>query len=168
MQSTIPRIISVDDHVVEPPHLWQTRLPAKFRSEGPRVEILPRGEPRLVDGVWVEEPGDSDEMGARRIPPTPAPFDLLQEEHLQLLLQGHRRHRPRRPDRPGSGDVRDRLPSLGRHLSEHKGSCRGALRTSAPTTGKPDREEECDSVARPGSLVRAHPSSAGVRYGTES
>jgi predicted TIM-barrel fold metal-dependent hydrolase len=33
----IPRIISVDDHVVEPPDLWQERLPAKFRDRGPRV-----------------------------------------------------------------------------------------------------------------------------------
>jgi predicted TIM-barrel fold metal-dependent hydrolase len=34
----IPRIISVDDHVVEPPDLWQSRLPAKFRDRGPRIE----------------------------------------------------------------------------------------------------------------------------------
>ncbi|GIT46151.1 MAG: hypothetical protein Ct9H300mP12_07360 [Acidimicrobiales bacterium] len=35
---TIPRIISVDDHVVEPPDLWTTRLPAKYRDRGPRIE----------------------------------------------------------------------------------------------------------------------------------
>src|SRR3954467_1947055 len=34
----IPRIISVDDHVVEPAHLWQTWLPERFRADGPRVE----------------------------------------------------------------------------------------------------------------------------------
>jgi predicted TIM-barrel fold metal-dependent hydrolase len=33
----LPRIISVDDHVVEPPELWQERLPAKYREIGPRV-----------------------------------------------------------------------------------------------------------------------------------
>ena len=33
-----PRIISVDDHVLEPPDLWPARLPAKFRDRGPRVE----------------------------------------------------------------------------------------------------------------------------------
>jgi predicted TIM-barrel fold metal-dependent hydrolase len=33
----LPWVISVDDHVVEPPHVWQTWLPAKFRSRGPRV-----------------------------------------------------------------------------------------------------------------------------------
>ena len=31
-------IISVDDHVVEPPHLWQERLPARMREQGPRIE----------------------------------------------------------------------------------------------------------------------------------
>ena len=34
----IPRIISVDDHVVEPAHLWQKWLPEKYREAGPRVE----------------------------------------------------------------------------------------------------------------------------------
>lgn len=34
----IPKIISVDDHVVEPAHVWQTWLPEKYRAAGPRVE----------------------------------------------------------------------------------------------------------------------------------
>jgi predicted TIM-barrel fold metal-dependent hydrolase len=34
----LPKIISVDDHVVEPPELWQERLPAKYRERGPRIE----------------------------------------------------------------------------------------------------------------------------------
>jgi predicted TIM-barrel fold metal-dependent hydrolase len=33
----IPRIVSVDDHVVEPPDLWQSRLPAKYLERAPRV-----------------------------------------------------------------------------------------------------------------------------------
>lgn len=33
----IPRIISVDDHVIEPPHLWETWLPASLRDRGPKV-----------------------------------------------------------------------------------------------------------------------------------
>ena len=36
--SDFPRIVSVDDHVVEPPHLWKTWLPAKFKEHGPRIE----------------------------------------------------------------------------------------------------------------------------------
>src|SRR5215204_3840782 len=34
----LPKIISVDDHVVEPPHVWQTWLPEKYREQGPRVQ----------------------------------------------------------------------------------------------------------------------------------
>mgnify|MGYP000979016099 CR=1 FL=1 len=26
----------VDDHVVEPAHIWQSRLPARFKDKGPR------------------------------------------------------------------------------------------------------------------------------------
>ena len=34
----LPKIVSVDDHVVEPPHVWEQWLPAKFRDRGPKVE----------------------------------------------------------------------------------------------------------------------------------
>jgi predicted TIM-barrel fold metal-dependent hydrolase len=37
-EARIPKIISVDDHVVEPPHVWDTWLPAKFKAAGPRIE----------------------------------------------------------------------------------------------------------------------------------
>ena len=40
----IPMIVSVDDHVVEPPHVWQQWLPAKYREAGPRVERHRLGE----------------------------------------------------------------------------------------------------------------------------
>ena len=54
----IPRIVSVDDHVVEPPDIWSSRLPAKYVDIGPRVELLPMGTaPKLVGAAYVEEPG---------------------------------------------------------------------------------------------------------------
>ena len=37
------RPVSVDDHITEPPHLWQSRLPAKYRDVGPRVVELDDG-----------------------------------------------------------------------------------------------------------------------------
>ena len=43
-QTEIPMIISVDDHLVEPPHLWETWLPKKFKEKGPRVERRRLGE----------------------------------------------------------------------------------------------------------------------------
>lgn len=33
----IPKIISIDDHVIEPPHVWQRWLPERLRDAGPRV-----------------------------------------------------------------------------------------------------------------------------------
>ena len=33
----IPKIISIDDHVIEPADVWQNRLPAKYRDVGPRL-----------------------------------------------------------------------------------------------------------------------------------
>lgn len=30
----LPRIVSVDDHVIEPPHLFDTWLPATHRARG--------------------------------------------------------------------------------------------------------------------------------------
>jgi len=33
----IPKLISVDDHVVEPPHVWDRWLPAKFADRGPKI-----------------------------------------------------------------------------------------------------------------------------------
>src|SRR4029077_18776130 len=46
------KIISADDHMVEPPDLWESRLPAKFRDVGPRVERGP--------GVQWSMSGDKD------------------------------------------------------------------------------------------------------------
>jgi predicted TIM-barrel fold metal-dependent hydrolase len=40
-ESPVPWVISADDHVVEPPHLWETWLPAKYRARGPHVEPAP-------------------------------------------------------------------------------------------------------------------------------
>lgn len=31
------KLISVDDHIVEPPHTWSSRLPSRYQEAGPRV-----------------------------------------------------------------------------------------------------------------------------------
>lgn len=61
MATTIPKIISVDDHVVEPPDLWSSRLPKKYVDEGPRIVLAPSGKPILVGGAYIEAPGDEGE-----------------------------------------------------------------------------------------------------------
>ena len=41
MSIEVPPIVSVDDHVLEPPDLWQRWLPQRFRERGPRIETGP-------------------------------------------------------------------------------------------------------------------------------
>ena len=53
----IPWIVSLDDHIVEPPDLWSSRLPAKYRDVGPHVVMAPSGQPVLDGGTYREEPG---------------------------------------------------------------------------------------------------------------
>ncbi|HEV3226510.1 MAG TPA: amidohydrolase family protein [Acidimicrobiales bacterium] len=53
--AALPKIISVDDHVVEPPHLWQTWLPERFRHDGPRVERRGIGHMRHIGGGVYEQ-----------------------------------------------------------------------------------------------------------------
>jgi predicted TIM-barrel fold metal-dependent hydrolase len=53
----IPPVVDVDAHVVEPAHIWSSRLPAKYRDIGPRIVLAPGGTPKLVGGGYIEEPG---------------------------------------------------------------------------------------------------------------
>ena len=53
----IPLIVDLDAHVVEPPDVWSSRLPAKYRDVGPRIEYPPAGTPILDGGGYIEAPG---------------------------------------------------------------------------------------------------------------
>ncbi len=55
---TIPRIISVDDHVVEPPDMWSNRLPSEYQDRGPRV-VREKGRFDMAAGGWItDDDGD--------------------------------------------------------------------------------------------------------------
>ncbi len=58
----LPKIISVDDHVIEPPHVWQTWLPQKWRERGPRVERKKWGNFKLTPGAKYVMNEDPDGM----------------------------------------------------------------------------------------------------------
>jgi predicted TIM-barrel fold metal-dependent hydrolase len=60
VQGELPRIISVDDHVVEPAHVWERWLPAKFRERGPHVERRGIGSMKHVGGGTYEQRFDPD------------------------------------------------------------------------------------------------------------
>jgi predicted TIM-barrel fold metal-dependent hydrolase len=56
----IPKIISVDDHVVEPAHLWQTWLPARFKEAGPKVVRRGVGKINFAGAASYKEEFDED------------------------------------------------------------------------------------------------------------
>ncbi len=55
MANELPKIISVDDHVIEPPHVWQSYLPTRYREKGPRVERGTWGDFRLKPGARYDQ-----------------------------------------------------------------------------------------------------------------
>ena len=71
----LPKIISVDDHVVEPPTVWQDRLPSRFADRAPRVK---RTVGRMVyDGGLRFTEGDG---------PGSAPMDLWLYDDLTWAI----------------------------------------------------------------------------------
>jgi predicted TIM-barrel fold metal-dependent hydrolase len=50
MLPTDVQIVSVDDHVIESPNVWQDRLAPQFRDAGPKIEIDDQGR-----DVWIFE-----------------------------------------------------------------------------------------------------------------
>ena len=61
MDENFPKIISVDDHVIEHGRVWLDRLPAKYHDVGPRT-IQERGTMQFVGGVFSYEPSDDGEL----------------------------------------------------------------------------------------------------------
>ncbi|WP_174273953.1 amidohydrolase family protein, partial [Sphingomonas bacterium] len=60
-------LISVDDHIIEPPDLFVGRLPAKYRSEEPRVARFENGDERwLMEGKKVASVGPSAVAGRNK------------------------------------------------------------------------------------------------------
>ncbi|MFN8034434.1 MAG: amidohydrolase family protein [Acidimicrobiia bacterium] len=55
-------LISVDDHVVEPPTMFDAHIPARWRDRAPRVETNDRG-----DDVWVFEGATIPNIGLNAV-----------------------------------------------------------------------------------------------------
>ena len=111
----IPRIISVDDHVVEPPDLWTSRIPAQYQDRCPRVERdtaifhfeggvfsyekgVEGGTPCdwwLYDGLVYPCPKLSAAVGVDELDITPVTFDeihpagWIQKERLVAMDENH-------------------------------------------------------------------------------
>ena len=54
----LPKIISVDDHVIEPPHLFKQWLPPRYRERGPSVIRKPLASVTLQGGAFEVKTND--------------------------------------------------------------------------------------------------------------
>jgi predicted TIM-barrel fold metal-dependent hydrolase len=50
-----PKFVSVDDHVIEPAHVWLDWLPARFEDQAPRVERIPCSRMGYEGGLFTFE-----------------------------------------------------------------------------------------------------------------
>jgi predicted TIM-barrel fold metal-dependent hydrolase len=115
----LPLIVSVDDHVIEPPSVWTDRLPSKFHDRCPRVVRLPAGELRLEGARYVERPGTDG-----------PPVDYWAYEDLFMSLKRAVAAAGRDRDdmtmtgttfdeiRPGCFDAKERLVDMDRNWTE--------------------------------------------------
>jgi predicted TIM-barrel fold metal-dependent hydrolase len=55
----LPLIISADDHVIEPAHVWQDNLPRRHRDKGPKL-VRRRGRVSRPDRTWVLVEDDTE------------------------------------------------------------------------------------------------------------
>ncbi|MCU1463739.1 MAG: amidohydrolase 2 [Acidimicrobiales bacterium] len=57
LEDTAEWLISVDDHVLEPSHVWQERVPTKYRDAAPRLVRDDEGEAWVYEGKRMVTPG---------------------------------------------------------------------------------------------------------------
>jgi predicted TIM-barrel fold metal-dependent hydrolase len=72
-------LVSVDDHVIEPPNVWTDRLPAKYRDEAPHMVETKVGPAWQYDGKRVPTSGLSVTAGKKKeeFSPDPVTFDEM-------------------------------------------------------------------------------------------
>ncbi len=86
--------VSVDDHVVEPPDLFDGRMPAKYADRAPRVVRNERG-----DDVWVFEGQDVPNMGLNAVAGRPKEEYGIDPTSFEEM-------------RPGCFDVHERVKDM--------------------------------------------------------
>ena len=66
-------LISVDDHILEPPTVWTDCLPAKDHDRAPHVETNDKGEFWVYDGQFLPSSGLSAVAGKSKEEISPEP-----------------------------------------------------------------------------------------------
>ena len=111
----IPLIISVDDHVVEPPDLWTERIPAKYQDRRPACRARLGDLPLRGRGVLLRE-GRRRRRAVRlvalRRPRVPVPEVVGRGRVLRARRHAHhvRRDPPRLLDQVGTHRRHGRQP----------------------------------------------------------
>jgi predicted TIM-barrel fold metal-dependent hydrolase len=67
-------MISVDDHILEPPNVWQDRVPKQFKDNAPRFVRDDKGEAWVYAGRRMPTPGLSAVAGKKAEDFTPLPI----------------------------------------------------------------------------------------------
>jgi len=75
-------LISVDDHIIEPPRVWADRLPAKFQEAGPHV--IDEGGREW----WVYEGNRVDTMGLNAVAGKPQETWNMDPVRYTDMIQG--------------------------------------------------------------------------------
>ena len=65
MFDSLDWLVSVDDHVLEPPHVWESRLPEKYKELGPRIRTDEKGEAWFFEGKRMPTTGLSAAAGKK-------------------------------------------------------------------------------------------------------
>jgi predicted TIM-barrel fold metal-dependent hydrolase len=123
-------LVSIDDHIIEPPDLFENHLPAKYRDRGPKFE-------RLANGVdqWVFQ---GEVMGTVGLGATASwPREEWSFDPVGLAEM-----------RPGCYDIHQRVRDMNANgvLSSMNFPTAAGF-AGAWLAGKPDRELSCVAVA---------------------
>ncbi len=76
-------LVSVDDHVCEPPDMWEGRVPAKYRDRAPRLASKPDGS-----DVWVFEGRQIPNLGLNAVAGRPPEEYGMEPTALSQLREG--------------------------------------------------------------------------------
>src|SRR5690349_3857951 len=75
--------VSVDDHIIEPPHMFDGRLPAKFADRAPKVITRPDGAQ-----AWLYEDNEVYSMGLNAVVGRPPEEWGLEPDRLEDMRKG--------------------------------------------------------------------------------
>ena len=78
------RVISSDNHVIEPLDLWTSRAESKFIDRVPHLERLEEGDWWICDGLKIEGVGSGTQAGVR----FEEPEKLSRQASVEVLIPG--------------------------------------------------------------------------------